>query len=421
MKNIYFSILILFAVVSNAQTNVSGGIYANTTWSLTNSPYVVTGALTLFPGDTLKIEPGVVVKFDSGVGIEVRGTLISIGTITDSITFTSSSTTPAQGIWKGVFINNQLGASANIKYSIFKYGGYGIQNACCWGGGPLNISRSVFDNNGIGFDGYAGWVATVDSCNFINNSYGVTQADKIITHSTFLNNNYGLYSTERINVYTSSFCNNNTALYGGRGDLQNCTIMNNGTGVQSFYEGFTNVTGNTISKNNIGIILGTNGIGTNNNICSNTTYNIENITANNISIVDNCWCDTNAASISNKIYDGYDNISYGLLNFTPYLHCDTSVLPLAPCVANDQLATIKQNNFQKNNLVSVFPNPTSGPVTIYNTEPIDEIKITNMLGQLVFENKPATEKIVLQVENKGIYFITIKTGLQLTTKKLIVN
>src|SRR5437773_10115670 len=94
-KKLYtlFSFLSL-AAFANAQTNVSGGIYANTTWTFANSPYIVVDTVVVFPGVTLTIDPGVVVKFDNNKRLDIRqASLIANGTITDSITFTSNSGT----------------------------------------------------------------------------------------------------------------------------------------------------------------------------------------------------------------------------------------------------------------------------------------------------------------------------------------
>src|ERR1035438_7891798 len=98
-------LILLIAFISlvsfvNAQTNVSGGIYSNTTWTKANSPYIVTDTVVVFPGITLTIEPGVVVKFNDHKYIEVRNaTIISNGNAVDSITFTSNSSSPTPGIW----------------------------------------------------------------------------------------------------------------------------------------------------------------------------------------------------------------------------------------------------------------------------------------------------------------------------------
>src|SRR6185295_4838485 len=104
----------------NAQTNVSGGVYTNTIWTKANSPYIVTDTVVVFPGVTLTIEPGVVVKFDDDIVLEIRqSTLIALGNSNDSITFTSNSVIPMAGIWKGIYLNDPAGISTD--YCIFKY------------------------------------------------------------------------------------------------------------------------------------------------------------------------------------------------------------------------------------------------------------------------------------------------------------
>ena len=92
---LFLALFILILQSGNAQTFVGGGIYSNTTWTLTGSPYIITSAVVVFPGNTLTIEPGVTVKFDSSTGLEIRkATLIANGTKSDSITFTSNAALP---------------------------------------------------------------------------------------------------------------------------------------------------------------------------------------------------------------------------------------------------------------------------------------------------------------------------------------
>ena len=62
MRSLLITLCFALAGWASAQTNVQGGIYANTTWTLANSPYVMTGSIVVFPGKTLTIQPGVVVK-----------------------------------------------------------------------------------------------------------------------------------------------------------------------------------------------------------------------------------------------------------------------------------------------------------------------------------------------------------------------
>lgn len=91
MKKFYFIFLFLFSLfyVQNifAQTVVSGNITVNTTWTKAKSPYIVTGTVNIYQNVTLTIEPGVVVKLDSSVSIQIGGKLIARGTETDSIYF----------------------------------------------------------------------------------------------------------------------------------------------------------------------------------------------------------------------------------------------------------------------------------------------------------------------------------------------
>ena len=63
MKKLLLLLVFLIGFTSiYAQTNVSGGIFSNTTWTKANSPYIMTGPVVVFPNVTLTIEPGVVVK-----------------------------------------------------------------------------------------------------------------------------------------------------------------------------------------------------------------------------------------------------------------------------------------------------------------------------------------------------------------------
>ena len=65
---IVLTILLLSLVTINlSATNVSGLISKNTSWILANSPYIVTGNILVNNGVTLNIEPGVTVKFNSGL------------------------------------------------------------------------------------------------------------------------------------------------------------------------------------------------------------------------------------------------------------------------------------------------------------------------------------------------------------------
>lgn len=55
-------ILLVFVARLAAQTNVGGNYFTNQTWTLSGSPYTVTGNIAVTAGVTLTIQPGVVIK-----------------------------------------------------------------------------------------------------------------------------------------------------------------------------------------------------------------------------------------------------------------------------------------------------------------------------------------------------------------------
>ncbi len=77
------AVVICCALPALADTNVSGPISTNTTWTAANSPYIVNGAssITVNSGVTLTIEPGVIVKFGTGKQMVVQGTLTAVGNV----------------------------------------------------------------------------------------------------------------------------------------------------------------------------------------------------------------------------------------------------------------------------------------------------------------------------------------------------
>src|ERR1022692_3236565 len=129
MKNLILLLMLaLFGLSTYAQTNVSGGIYSNTTWTLANSPYIVTDTVVVFPNVTLTIEPGVTMKFDNNIEIEIRqGQLIANGTSIDSITFTSNSNSPIAGIYPGIYLDGG-NLTSSIRYCSFYYAATGLND-----------------------------------------------------------------------------------------------------------------------------------------------------------------------------------------------------------------------------------------------------------------------------------------------------
>jgi hypothetical protein len=74
-----------------------------------------------------------------------------------------------------------------------------------------------------------------------------------------------------------------------------------------------------------------------------------------------------------------------------------------------------------NNLTSIYPNPSNGNIIISSATTMDEIRVTNMLGQVVYEAKAQPQKVNLQLDKAGIYFITTKVGKGVSTQKIMVQ
>ena len=112
-----------------AAGTVSGEIITHTTWLAAESPYVVSGDVTVNPGIRLEIEPGVEVAFDGNYAIHVRGTLIAIGTESLPIRFTSNQPSPAAGDWAMLDFRAE-GEYGVMEHTIVEYGGnpsrYGV-------------------------------------------------------------------------------------------------------------------------------------------------------------------------------------------------------------------------------------------------------------------------------------------------------
>ena len=118
-------------------TLLSGSYTGNVTWSASSSPFLVTGDVTIGSEQStgsLTIDPGVEVRFlpiadDQSSGqdgnrseIIVHGWLSAVGTVSDSIIFTTSRGTPAISDWHSLQVRSN--SSENTRLAYCRFSGY---------------------------------------------------------------------------------------------------------------------------------------------------------------------------------------------------------------------------------------------------------------------------------------------------------
>ena len=158
-------------------TNVSGSISANTTWGVLGSPYVMTGDVTVDPGVTLAIDPGVLVQAaNSTVRMQVNGSLQAVGSLALGVVFTSLADS-APGQWRGLSFGGT--GTSLLKFAQVRYGGSGTSEpmiAIANSGPTVTIEDSFVEramNEGIS----AGGTLTVRRTQVLRNGVTSTSPD----------------------------------------------------------------------------------------------------------------------------------------------------------------------------------------------------------------------------------------------------
>jgi len=222
IRGFLFAILIIITQQLFCQTNVSGIISTNTTWTKAGSPYYINGNTEIETNATLTLMPGTSIIFNGDYFIQALGNIIAIGNSQDSIYFQTASLNNQIG--QGIYIRPSSTSFFDNSYnyisgSIFKY--------CSF----KNFYRAVyFWSSGI----------AIQNCSFIGNNIAFeprSSQQSLISNSSFFNNNNGLYITsgysyayaDQINcvqdlmLRNNDFENNQTPIYVG---LNQRTIKN---------------------------------------------------------------------------------------------------------------------------------------------------------------------------------------------------
>ncbi len=260
MKNLLVLILLAIPSLVFGQTFVDGN--QSGTWLAEDSPFLVTGDVTVPSGQTLSIEPGVEVNFQGHFKLLVNGNLQAIGEENAMILFTPNNI--SQG-WGGLEISSST--TATLTWCRIEFGKTVGEYPDMHGGAMRLMNSDVVATNCIfadndataGDNGMGGAVYAINTsetefinCQFLrNHAYGEGGAVKFSADNgtlfdgcDFIENNcfygggaisgYGVYGTT---IRNSTFFQNYT-MYSNGGALNtlgsgntlyfsNCTFFDN--------------------------------------------------------------------------------------------------------------------------------------------------------------------------------------------------
>ena len=464
-NQVFFIFSFLFCLSSNAQTNVSGGIYQNTTWIRANSPYVMTGPVVVFPGATLTIEPGTkILVRETGNGsstgtnyLEVRGALQMVGTPNAPIQIEGETQKSRRDGWYGFKIMRSQGAIFKADYFHLSNSFYGffvdngvlpdssVFHQCVWknnGYAYTAFNKSIFDscvfqNNMVGLSGNlipttTPWIAVSNSY-FSNNDVAINPygSHAVVQSSSFSNNDMGISGIGSVEVNQDSFTNNRIAIRGVQGKVENSVFFNNNHGIVD--ASGIHIKNIAIQGSNLAFDLGENcilewSLVTNNDtavqisntltfgstypiikqnkICYNSQYHVVNGSNLNLNLARNCFCEVDSAAIDAKLYDGYDDITRGLFNFSVF---DTNCTTVLDVVEKTYIAGTQLSPNELNEEARIYPNPGNDFFNIRANNAIKRVIVRNLQGQTIAELE---NRDTISTENwpNGVYLVEIQMG-----------
>ena len=127
--------------------------------------------------------------------------------------------------------------------------------------------------------------------------------------------------------------------------------------------------------------------------------------------------------------DASENI-YLTGNFSNNIDCDpgNGVVTFNTSGDNDvfivkllSLSTNVENNIDDKNVYNIYPNPSSGKFNISGTENFNDVRVRNILGEIIYHSRELQKSLSFQLEKSGIYFVEITTEKGILSKKIIVT
>lgn len=266
-KFIYLILLAISFLVSCSDTTTgpSSPSPNDFHWTKSQSPLIIKNCFTVPKGETLVIDPGVEIRFQTSpnnngfdydslqVGmLHIKGKLIAEGIETDSIIFTRNDDTEERNKWGIIFFDSSSVETNIIKHCIVEYG-YRISNIkefTIQSSGVVSFYKSngIIENNRISHNFWNGI-----SC---ENNSTISVIDNIISN----NSSSGIISWEDCNPDISNNIIKDNFHYGiylrdnSSPSITNNSIENNSKGIFCWEDSSPTITNNSFNNNVVGIV-----------------------------------------------------------------------------------------------------------------------------------------------------------------------
>jgi flagellar hook assembly protein FlgD len=235
-------------VAGNAGGQKDGVTFPGGTLSSSRSlgpvPWFVQAALTVPAGSTLTIGAGATIKMANAASITVNGVLAADGTLSNPITFTSSSAAPTPGIWSGMKFYGSAPGS-RLSYATVSYAGGGSGAAAVFVQNPAGLALGHLTITSSSTDGLSAFYSplTLDTCLI----QGSGRAGITVQGSSFALTNATIRSsaTQGINLLSPATVSVSSTLLDANGDyaigadaavqlqVTGVTAQNNGAGLKN--------------------------------------------------------------------------------------------------------------------------------------------------------------------------------------------
>lgn len=138
------------------------------------------------------------------------------------------------------------------------------------------------------------------------------------------------------------------------------------------------------------------------------------------------WNGPGVVEISNKYFFDPAEVQFDTTNVYKLIYNYFSKVGSAPWCDNQDTLEVKLTNGRitthnetlKSEELSVFPNPTTGNISVLNPLAFN-LKVYNLSGQLILDEKYKKGSANIQLP-KGIYWLTVRDVKQVKTQKVVV-